>query len=1275
MYDYIDSITEIKDDENKLQELISEGWKSKKLNNIDLKILQQNNKKKEEKVLGFDSQSMTGKGMFIWLKRKVIKKKVEELCAKEKKKFSELKNFEEYSKIQNNEFIDYCIDKEYKFFEEKYKRILNGLEKYYYSKQDNPLTNEDNHPKNASSQICYKGLMNNNTKKEMETKIINPLLFSFENRENTVICQSNQPLVEPSSKQEYHHHEKLYNFFNEKEFLILNLITTYSSNPEISKFIENYLAQKGYEKNLFEETVSSPNSSNNNIYTQINSIIQTPIKFNHNQEKFNFSKSKKSNIYHGTLNFDCNNLNKKKNIIKNLQSNNNDIKFRIISTKNPSNKNLKNINFKKGMELHLQNVNNNFSNLNSSKNLNNNLNNNALIHKNQINIDNSCKESLVEKKISQKEISLNLLTSKDFPIKIFHFIPLIHILSFTSSEFSLLNTILCNKFLPFDTFPMKIEFPIGLSLAASLSITEFTSNMIQEISLDDFQKEGIVDILQKNNNIINFKDISSNANHSTALLDDKYAKEFYDKYFQEKNIDAFSEFSEECYNKDNFLRGSKTNYSELFRDEEYTDNQVQNGGKNCNFERENQKSFENSKYILTELKNSEKENYFNNNYEKESVINLVNCQENQFYNLNKNFTNAIDFNVKNNNNEKDFNSKYKSTFEREFSKDKKYNTINTKENSIPKKNYSIATNDYKNKKIAMKTFIRSNSNSNSRPNTNKHSQQENIEDFFKNKVIPNKITNVYCNLNTHIQHTKKNEKTYIQNNENRFIFNRKINISEISNSNNTKLENLYQENSKEQNSFNDISDFEKTIEENASLNISKYTQDLKYKKPPDFRQKVKKFLKASDFNSQLKIPPLYQKIENSFNTNKVDLAESDKGQFDLQDFSSNKINKNFNNSRNTINMNFIYNSNLLYSHSHISSTKNNMFQTMKHYNNYNKNNLNKNINYTMDFEYNKEIKIEKDFDKTIDKNKISNHNIDRNNENRSIYIPAEEFNNFYIPTYSNADNNDFDRNSCLDKTIFYNIRNKTYTNFSTLFKTNNIKDCDNNYLNYENFKHGNPNMETIELSDNLINYNINKHSNKINYFNKTTNSLINNEFAYNSINTENSNLNLNFDSISLCVKNENYSENQNFNHTKNLTLNSRLGKLNNYKNDNSFFIHPGKAIKLITENNTNKNFNTINIINKSEINYNMNNSETPMSYFDNQIDLLENTHEENIPLEKTVYNKINNLKILPIKFIKNNNNNSLHKKKLGLEYEKLNDRKNLNKKKINIPKYVKKTEK
>ena len=119
-------------------------------------------------------------------------------------------------------------------------------------------------------------------------------------------------------------------------------------------------------------------------------------------------------------------------------------------------------------------------------------------------------------KILEKPLNIEILASEDFPLKLTHLLPFFHIMSFTSVEFSKLKSTLCSGTLPFNTFPLKTSFPLGLSFFALLQVTGFTTS-----SLD-----------------LNFYEVpqfnqSSNISEIN-VIDDNYANDFYEKYFLEK---------------------------------------------------------------------------------------------------------------------------------------------------------------------------------------------------------------------------------------------------------------------------------------------------------------------------------------------------------------------------------------------------------------------------------------------------------------------------------------------------------------------------------------------------------------------------------------------------------------------------------------------------------------------------------------------------------------------------------------------------------------------
>ena len=122
-------------------------------------------------------------------------------------------------------------------------------------------------------------------------------------------------------------------------------------------------------------------------------------------------------------------------------------------------------------------------------------------------------------KLKTKQISLTVWISEKFPLKISQFLPLLHIMSFTSQEFSKLKSTLSGKNLPFDTFPLKISYPLGISFYALLNVNNFTLNPKIDINLFD------ENIYQSKDQLIPFFN----------ELDENYAKDFYDKYYLEKN--------------------------------------------------------------------------------------------------------------------------------------------------------------------------------------------------------------------------------------------------------------------------------------------------------------------------------------------------------------------------------------------------------------------------------------------------------------------------------------------------------------------------------------------------------------------------------------------------------------------------------------------------------------------------------------------------------------------------------------------------------------------
>ena len=148
----------------------------------------------------------------------------------------------------------------------------------------------------------------------------------------------------------------------------------------------------------------------------------------------------------------------------------------------------------------------------------------------------SCDDSFIDKKLEEKakkkNINLNVWISESFPIKISHFIPLLHILSFTSTEFSKLKSTLCAKNLPFKSFPLKISYPLKLSFYVLLSVIRFSVGSPNKAIFDpNYFNTDSYGSMDTTENVI-----KQDLTYKTASLDDNYASDFYDNYFKEKNL-------------------------------------------------------------------------------------------------------------------------------------------------------------------------------------------------------------------------------------------------------------------------------------------------------------------------------------------------------------------------------------------------------------------------------------------------------------------------------------------------------------------------------------------------------------------------------------------------------------------------------------------------------------------------------------------------------------------------------------------------------------------
>lgn len=121
-------------------------------------------------------------------------------------------------------------------------------------------------------------------------------------------------------------------------------------------------------------------------------------------------------------------------------------------------------------------------------------------------------------KLNKKQLDMSVWLCNDFPLTLRHFLPLIHILSFASGDFSQLEHTIAQKLLPFESFPLKISFPLGMSFHALLSIVSFT---LENPPSNEFDINYLISDSSSNNITINENYLSTENN-------------FYNDYYKEK---------------------------------------------------------------------------------------------------------------------------------------------------------------------------------------------------------------------------------------------------------------------------------------------------------------------------------------------------------------------------------------------------------------------------------------------------------------------------------------------------------------------------------------------------------------------------------------------------------------------------------------------------------------------------------------------------------------------------------------------------------------------
>ena len=411
---------------------------------------------------------------------------------------------------------------------------------------------------------------------------------------------------------------------------IEHLLSDKDENKKVDKLLKEGIVRNKWFLSGFEFTNEKKNilnydcqlvKINGTAYVQKEIVKNVDLNNSNNSNNSNFSNFDDNNVFY--INFEDYfnyGLNKFNNFVfLDLKSQ----KFKKLNTISISNKNSSsNINNNNNKE---NNNNNNIIYLN-----NNNININ--IKQNIINTDfndsNVSIESIKNKniKIKKKQLNITCWISNDFPLKMTEFLPLIHILSFSSKKFAELESTISQKFLPFNGFPLKIAFPIGLNFHALLTLINFSlenpsneefnvlyinnnNNKYNIYNLNDSNSSNynyvICDeVLKGNNNIIN---ININKNF---FLNSPIFTNFYDEN-KEKNIKLNSD-PNSCENSDydmvirEFKHRKKNKNNNFFSKSLNSNNNSENNISIIQKKNKNNNNNNNNKILLKDIKNDEK---------------------------------------------------------------------------------------------------------------------------------------------------------------------------------------------------------------------------------------------------------------------------------------------------------------------------------------------------------------------------------------------------------------------------------------------------------------------------------------------------------------------------------------------------------------------------------------------------------------------------------------------------------------------------------------------
>jgi hypothetical protein len=186
----------------------------------------------------------------------------------------------------------------------------------------------------------------------------------------------------------------------------------------------------------------------------------------------------------------------------------------------------------------------------------------------------SCLSKRTLVKNEKKNINLMLFFSDNFPLKLTHILPLVHVLSLISNEFDVVKQILSSDTLPFNQLPIKISFPIGMSFYGLFEVASFTdedpSDSVFEVNfeteLTDFNNNDnnviepvtIKKSMIKKNLTININQINNEFDHEEKIRINNALKDRNIFFNSEEVAD-----SSKCILLKEMIKGQKNNKSNL----------------------------------------------------------------------------------------------------------------------------------------------------------------------------------------------------------------------------------------------------------------------------------------------------------------------------------------------------------------------------------------------------------------------------------------------------------------------------------------------------------------------------------------------------------------------------------------------------------------------------------------------------------------------------------------------------------------------------------------